>query len=87
MCIRDRLEIVNVIQGGDRKAISKIVKEDKLTYKQGIVAGEDLDAMLKLYGASILVDWPLFVLDSNNKIIYKAYYFKDLKNDMPKFFK
>ncbi len=81
------LEIVNVIQGGDRKAISKIVKEDKLTYKQGIVVGEDLDSMLKLYGASILTDWPLFVLDSNNKIIYKSYYLKNLKNDMPKFFK
>lgn len=81
------LEIVNVIRGGDRKAISKIVKEDKLTYKQGIVAGDDLDSMLKLYGASILVDWPLFVLDSNNKIMYKSYYLKDLKNDMPKFFK
>ena len=81
------LEIVNVIQNGDRKAVSKIVKEDKLTYKQGIVAGENLDAMLKLYGALILTDWPLFVLDSNNKIIYKAYYINHLKRDMPNFFK
>lgn len=85
---RDKgLEIVNVIQNGDRKMVTKIAKEDKLTYKQGIVAGEELDSLLYLYGEETLRERPLFVLDGNNRILYKTYYMKNLKASMPTFFK